>query len=140
MAKGCRTIIPPMGTEYTYQTEREECHHLYIYNHLSIVGVVCVELIVSDVETGKRTRKWLGWGETERHGSSVLRVVVSDLSPFLGVPAGNDDSCHQVFSVSVTHLLKETGRCVHQRRLIQLNAVETKLISDRISYCLGISC
>ena len=66
MAKGCRTIIPPMGTEYTYQTEREKCHHLYIYIHLSIVGMVCVELIISDVETGKRTRKWLGWGETEK--------------------------------------------------------------------------
>ena len=49
-----------------------------------------------------------GWdGERlKRHGSSILEVVVSDLSPFLGVPAGNDDSCHQVFSISVTHLLK----------------------------------
>ena len=65
-----------------------------------------------------------GWGgeRLKRHGSSILEVVVSDLSPFLGVPAGNDDSCHQVFSISVTHLLKEAGRCVHQRRLIQLNA------------------
>lgn len=53
MAKGCRTIIPPMGTEYTYQMEREECHHLYIYIYLSIVAVVYEELIVSDVETGK---------------------------------------------------------------------------------------
>ena len=31
------------------------------------------------------------------------------LSPFLGVPALNDDSCHQVFLVLVTHLLKEAG-------------------------------
>ena len=52
------------------------------------------------------------------------------LSPFLGVPASSDDSYHQAFLVSVTNLLKEAGRCVYQWRLIQFNAVETKLMSD----------
>lgn len=46
----------------------------------------------------------------------------SDLPSFLRVPACDDDSRHQVFSVSVTHLLKEAGCCVDQWRLIQFNA------------------
>ena len=81
----------------------------HTYVRLSTAELVCEKLIVSDVETGKRSRKRLRWGENERHGSNVLGVVVSDLPPFLGVPARNDDSCHQVLSVSVTHLLKEAG-------------------------------
>lgn len=129
MAKDCLTIIPPMGTEYTCQTEGGEespvvpsMKHMYI--HPCVVGLVWEELTVrvSEVESGKRNRKWLGWGEDQRCGSSALEVVVSDLPSFLGVPAGNDDSCHQVFPVSVAHLLKEAGCRVHQRRLIQLNA------------------
>lgn len=62
------------------------------------------------------------------------------LSPFLGVPGSSDDSYHQAFLVSVTNLLKEAGRCVYQWRLIHFNAVETKLMSDCVSSCLGISC
>lgn len=60
--------------------------------------------------------------------------------PSWGVPAHSDDACHQVFPGSVTRLLKEAGCCVYQWRLIQFNSVETKLIGNSISYCLGISC
>lgn len=37
----------------------------YMYIYSCVVGLVWEELIVrvSEVESGKRNRKWLGWGE-----------------------------------------------------------------------------
>ena len=64
-----------------------------------------------------------GWGGERLKGMAPVLWPwgISDLPSFLGVPARNDDSCHQVFPVSVTHLLEEAGCRVYQRRLIQLN-------------------
>ena len=42
--------------------------------------------------------------------------------------------------VSGTNLVKKAGHGVYQWRLIQFNAAETKLISEYVGSCLGISC
>lgn len=51
-----------------------------------------------------------GWTDKQTHKTGAGGP---DLPSFLRVPACNDDPRHQVFSVSVAHLLKETGGRVY---------------------------
>lgn len=60
MAKDCLTIMPPIGTEYTCQVEGGK------------ESLIDLGRVNSEVEAGNR--KWLGWGEDQRHGPKTPGV------------------------------------------------------------------